>query len=373
MATYPTRVKRDIARWREAGLVDQATADALSFDIERNSGKGVSFGTVLTMMAAALLAAAVLIFIAANWEDIPRLVRVGMLLALIFTGYVGGALFKLSGREAAGEASWLVAAAGFGASMALIAQIYHLSGDEVQAVFIWGIGVTFAAAALRSGPLTVGAVLLAAVWMVMVPVYSDRGWSEPPMLWLVIACVLYLLSFWTRSPLARHLILLSLYLFVVMFQVEHENALGPSLLLACAAAGVLVLARLRPIEVQRISGLSAEALPVQALMGFLVGVGIMQILLIDEKSFILPSIIALVGIVTALLVAGRDNRLLRWFAYIAFAFQICFLYVIMLGTMIDTAGFFLLAGLTVAVLAFLISRFERAVAVGSPASKGELS
>lgn len=372
MATYPTRVKRDIARWCEAGLVDQATADALSFDIERNSGSGISLGAVLTMMAAALLAAAVLIFIAANWQDIPRLVRVGMLLALIFTGYVGGAFLKRSGHEAAGEASWLVAAAGFGASMALIAQIYHLSGDEVQAVFVWGTGVAFAAAVLRSGPLTVGAVLLAGAWMVMVPVYSYRVWSDPPLFWLVIACVLYLLSFWTRSPLARHLILLSFYLFIVMFQAEHENSLGLPLLLACAAAGLLALAKLSPVLVQRISGLSAEALPIQALLGFLVGIGIMQILLIDKENFILPSITALVGIVAALLMAGRDNRLLRWFAYTAFAFQVCLLYVVMLGTMIDTASFFLLAGLTLAVLAFLISRFERAVAAFSPASKGEL-
>lgn len=324
------------------------------------------------MMAAALFAAAILIFVAANWEEIPRLMRVGMLLTLIFAGYVGGALFKLSGHEAVGEAGWLIAAAGFGASIALIAQIYHLSGDEVQAVFVWGAGVALAAAALRSGPLTAGAVLLAGVWMVMVPIYSDWGWSEPPLIWLAIACVLYLLSFWTRSPLARHMILLSLYLFVVMFQAEHESLLGMALLLACAAAMVLALACVSPALVQRVSGLSAEAISVQALLGFLVGMGTIQILLIDKESFVLPSIVALAGIVVALLMAGRDSRLLRWFAYLAFAFQLCFLYVVMLGTMIDTAGFFLLAGVTLSVLAFLISRFERAMAVTGPVSKGEL-
>lgn len=371
MATYPTRVKRDIARWREAGLVDQSTAEALSFDVERNSGRGISFGAVLTMMAAALFAAAVLIFIAANWEEIPRLMRVFMLLALIFAGYVGGALFKLSGRETVGEASWLVAAAGFGASIALIAQIYHLSGDEVQAVFVWGVGVALAAAALRSGPLTAGAVLLAGVWMVMVPVYSSWDWSGPPLAWLGIAIVLYGLSFWTRSALARHLILLSLYLFVVMFYIDHDSPLHLPLVLAGAAAILLVLSRLRPVETQHISGLSAEALPIQALFGFLIAVGIMQIMLINRESFILPTILALAGIVAALLLAGRDNRLLRWFAYLAFAFQLCFLYVVMLGSMIDTAGFFLFAGLILSVLAFLISRFELAMATG-PASKGEM-
>lgn len=371
MATYPTKVKRDIVRWREAGLIDQSMAETLSFDIEQNGGAGISFGAVLTMMAAALFAAAVLVFIAANWEEIPRLMRVGMLLTLIFAGYVGGALFKLNGREAIGEASWLVAAAGFGASIALIAQIYHLSGDEVQAVFVWGAGVAFAAAALRSGPLTAGAVLLAGVWMVMVPIYSDWGWSGPPIAWLGIAIVLYALSFWTGSQLARHLILLSLYLFVVMFFVEHDSSMSLPLTLAGAAGILLVLARFLPAQTQRLSGLPAEAISLQALFGFLIAVGIMQIMLIDKENFILPTILALAGIVAALLLAGRDNRALRWFAYLAFAFQLCFLYVVMLGTMMDTAGFFLFAGLILSVLAFLISRFERAMAT-APASKGEM-
>ena len=367
MASYPTKVKRDIARWREAGLVDDATAAALSFDIERNGGRSVSFGTVLTMMAAALFAAAVLIFIAANWEAIPRLMRVFMLLALILAGYVGGAFFKLRGHDAAGEASWLVAAAGFGASIALIGQIYHMSGDEAQAVLVWGAGVALAAAMLRSGPLTAGAVLLAGVWMVM---ETSSSWRlGPPLSWIAIAILLYVLSFWTRSRLSRHLTLLSLYLFVLVFHLADEDSLIAPLALVAAAIGLFISARLLPQETQRFSGLSEEMLPVQSLLGFLAGVGIVQITLAEEPGFIVPTILALAGIVAALLVAGRDNRLLRWLAYLAFAFQLCFLYVVMLGTMMDTAGFFLLAGLTLSVLAFLISRFERAMTVADIADK----
>jgi len=362
MASYPTKVKHDIARWREAGLIDEATAATLSFDIERNGGRTVSFGTVLTIMAAALFAAAVLIFIAANWEMIPRLVRVFMLLTLIFAGYVGGALFKLRGHEAAGEASWLVAAAGFGGSIALIAQIYHMTGDEAQAVFVWGAAVMLAAAVLRSGPLTAGAVLLASVWMVM---QASLNWDfvGVPLSWLAIACVLYALSFWTRSPLSRHLVLLSLYLFVFLIHIGDESSFVAPLALTVAAAVLFAFGHLRPLEIQRMSGLSAETIPVQALAGFLAGVGMMQITMVDEQGFIFPTILALAGVIAALLVAGRENRFLRWFAYLAFGFQLCFLYVVMLGTMMDTAGFFLLAGLTLSVLAFLISRFERAMTV----------
>ncbi|TIR44629.1 MAG: DUF2157 domain-containing protein, partial [Mesorhizobium sp.] len=72
MASYSSRVRADIARWLQAGLVDASTADALTRDVEANERKSLSFGSILAMMAALLFGAAVLIFIAANWEAIPR-------------------------------------------------------------------------------------------------------------------------------------------------------------------------------------------------------------------------------------------------------------------------------------------------------------
>src|SRR5690606_42043204 len=135
--------------------------------------------------------------IAAHVEAIPLRARVVGQLSLYLAGYVGGAFLKLSGRPAAGEGAWIVAAAGFGASIALIAQIYHMSGDEAEAVFVWGAGTALAAAALRSGPLTAGAVLLAGAWMLMRT--SSAWWlAGPPLPWLAVAAALYALSFWTR-------------------------------------------------------------------------------------------------------------------------------------------------------------------------------
>src|SRR5690606_34815490 len=134
------------------------------------------------------------------------------------------------------------------------------------------------------------------------------------------------------------------------------------ILLAAAAVAVFAFGRLRPALAHRLSGLG-ESLPVHALAGFLVGIGTIQTALVDKPGFVYPTILALVGIVAALLLEGRENRALRWFAYLAFAFNLCFLYVVMLGTMMDTAAFFLLAGLTLSALAWLIARFERRIAV----------
>ncbi|RUT97968.1 DUF2157 domain-containing protein, partial [Mesorhizobium sp. USDA-HM6] len=83
MAGYATKVRTDIARWRDAGLIDAATADALTSDVAANERSSLSFGSILAMMAALLFCAAILIFVAANWEAIPRLARVAALFAVI--------------------------------------------------------------------------------------------------------------------------------------------------------------------------------------------------------------------------------------------------------------------------------------------------
>ncbi|TJW70482.1 MAG: DUF2157 domain-containing protein, partial [Mesorhizobium sp.] len=44
MAGYVTRVGADIARWREAGLIDAPTADALARDVAANERTSLSFG-----------------------------------------------------------------------------------------------------------------------------------------------------------------------------------------------------------------------------------------------------------------------------------------------------------------------------------------
>ncbi|MEO3998986.1 DUF2157 domain-containing protein [Mesorhizobium sp. CAU 1732] len=356
MAGYTTKVKRDIERWLEAGMIDAGTAGALSSDIERNGAGRISFGSVLSMMAAALFAAAILIFIAANWEDFPRLLRVGLLFALIVLGYVGGAFLKMRGHDGYAEAVWVVAAASFGASIALIGQMYHLSGDEKQAILIWCAGTALAAAALRSSALTAGAVLLAVTWLLM---NAWEHWSmrDLPFSYLLMALALYALSFWTHSAPARHLVVLSISLFVLLLYIRDETFNGPLMLIAASVA-LFAIGQTLPAQSRRWSGLGS-GLPVHALIAFLFGIGIMQVALIEKPEFLIASIAAFAGIVAALLVAGRESSMLRWLAYAAFIFQLCFVYVVMLGSMIGTAGFFVVGGLVLSVLAWIITRLER--------------
>lgn len=362
MASYLSSLKNDLARWQAAGLIDAPTGEALLRDAEANHRRGISFGSVLSILAAALVGAALLLFIAANWEAFPRTARVALIFIGILAGYLGGAGLKARGHAGLGEALWLLAAVAFGAGIALVAQMYQLSGDEAQAILIWCAGTALAAIALRSHPLTVGAVLLAAAWLLMEALASGTH-DQAPMSWLALAAVLWCVSLWTDSGPSRHLLLLTAMLFAWLLYVDRDSLWAPAILAATSAAA-FALGVWRPEAMDRLLKLDG-ALPVHGLLGFIAGMSAVQFEYYEEPEFIYVAIAVFAGVVAALVLAGRSGRMLRWLAYAAFVYELSFVYVALIGTMLDTASFFLAAGLVLALIAVVITRVERRMAAAT--------
>lgn len=357
MFNYAKKVMVDVERWREAGLIDAETAAALARDVEAQAHRGVSFGSVLAIMAGVLVAAALLIMVAANWEGIPRLGRVGALFSVIVAGYVGGAVLVRQGQRAFGEASWLVAASAFGGAIALIAQMYHMSGDETQAILVWFAGTLAAAVALRSGPLTAGAMLLACAWLLMRT--QIFGVSRPvPHLFILLAAVTWAASLWTESRVSRYLILASGILYGLVYYV-HSN-LPPVLVgMAIIYGGLVVVAAFRPALTEKVLGVGAGGVSILGLLGFLVSMWTLHFLVDDIAGFVICAAATLAAIAAALVGAGSENRGLRWTAYGGFTVEVAIIYIKTVGTMIGTAGLFLASGVVLGLAAYLIIRVER--------------
>jgi len=367
MASYLSTLRNDVARWRAAGLIDARTGEALLRDAEASHGRGISFGSVLSVLAAVLVGAALLLFVAANWEAFPRMARVALIFVGILVGYVGGAALKARGHAGLGEALWLLAAVAFGAGIALVAQMYQLSGDEAQAVLVWCAGTALAAIALRSHPLTVGAVLLAGAWLLMTATAAGTH-DQAPLSWLALAAVLWAVSLWTDSSPSRHLLLLSAMVFAWLVYVDSDSLRAPAILAAVSVAA-FALGIWRPDESDRILRLDG-ALPVHGLLGFIAGMSAIQFEYYDEPEFVYVAIAVFAGVVAALVLAGRSGRMLRWLAYAAFVYELGFVYIALIGTMLDTASFFLAAGLVLALVAVVITRIERRMAAAAAAAGG---
>jgi uncharacterized membrane protein len=366
MASYSARVGQDIRRWSELGLIDAPTADALRSDIAANERRSLNFGSILAMLAAILFGAAILIFVAANWQAIPRIARVGSLFAVILAGYLGGAALKIRNHPAIGEALWVVAAAAFGGAIALVGQMYHLAGDESSALLVWCAGTTLAAILLRSTALTVGAVGIADAWFLMsvfgrFDLFRDLRIPHP---YLVMAIGLFLVSYWTRSQPARHLIVLSLIFYAALLSVDHSGS-GLAVMLVAISALAFAASAIAPEAVETIVRLGGR-LPLHGLIGFLTGMAIVQFELADNGGFTMAAALTLAGTAAALVLAGRESRALRWLAYIGFAFELCLIYAVTMQTMLGTAGFFLAAAVILAVLAFAIMRIEKHMKASSP-------
>lgn len=360
MFDYQARLRDEVRRWADAGLIDAATAGRLESDIETRRGEGMSFGSVLATMAAVLLAAAILVFIAANWEAIPRVARVLALFALIAASYVGGAVLEARDHPGFGEGLFILGAAAFGGSIALIGQMYHVTGDETAAILTWCVGTVVAAAALRSPILTCAAVLIAVTWLLMREFdYGARPDHRYGFLLLGIA--IWAVSYWTQSRAARHLLLLSAILWAFLLGVDGWPV-ETGAVLAVVSAAVFAAAHLAPDAVERFARLGGPY-PAHPLIGFMVGLAMIQVEIYDEFGpMLLATLIAFAGIVAALVLRGRQSRLMRWIAYAAFIVELCFAYIVTIGTMMDTAGLFLFSGLALAVVAFFIIRIEKRMA-----------
>ena len=356
---YLIRLRQDIARWVEAGLIDPSTAARLIADAKERDRDTSGSGAALAMLAALLLCAAILIFVASNWEAFPRLLRVAALFALISAGYVGGAILKTRDHPAWGEAAWLVATAAFGASIALIGQMYHMSGDELAAILTWCAAAGMAALVLRSGPLTVAAVGIADLWLAGALLDGTQFQSglATPHLFLPVAATLFVISLWTRSPAARHVILLSLIAYSAWLAVE-SGTLHATRLMALVSAGLFAAAHIAPRRIDAILRIDGR-LPFHALIAFLVAMALVQIELEGTRGFMIAAAVTLSGIVAALVLEGRRSRGLRWLAYLGFAVELCLIYAITVGTMLHTAGFFLFAAVLLGILAGLIIYLER--------------
>ena len=72
-----------------------------------------------------------------------------------------------------------------------------------------------------------------------------------------------------------------------------------------------------------------------------------------------PSIVTLVSAIAGIALSGRDNGAVRYLGYATFAVETLYLASETIGSIIGTSGFFLVAGLVVAMIAWAVIALER--------------
>lgn len=164
-------LKRDLAReaaeWVDEELISEAQAEQIChrYDIDYQQTKNRSLTyAILVGLAALFIGLSLITLIGGNWDAIPRAVRMWGLILLTMTTQ-GVALRKyLSGQQHAAGGIFLLGNLFFGASIILIAQIYHLGEHMPDGVFWWALGCLPIGVLLRSPWLTLQSSVLALIW-----------------------------------------------------------------------------------------------------------------------------------------------------------------------------------------------------------------
>ena len=164
-------LKKDLATeaatWVDQQLitVDQARAICRLYGIDYDSIRSRSTAyRVLVALGLLFIGLSLITVIGANWDTIPRGVRMAGLLALT-AGTHGLAMRKhLTGGTSPAVGLFFLGNLFYGASIILIAQIYHLGEHMPDGVFLWAFGSLPFAVLLCSTWLTLFSGLLALLW-----------------------------------------------------------------------------------------------------------------------------------------------------------------------------------------------------------------
>jgi len=233
---YRKRLEADLARWEADGLIAASAGAAIRATL-RPVPEGVTIATVVQIAGGLLIAAAFLAFVAANWSEIPRPTRFGILLAGIASAYVLGAWFDRSARPYLADLAVAVGSIVFGAAIALTGQMYHLGDDFAGGMLLLAAGSLITTVLTGSRGALAVALVTACIWNGM-RVFEMSDVHLPFVaFWLICAG----LAVMWNAPVARHLVALAAIVWCVhsAIGIEEDHVANPSFAFVAAVAFLL--------------------------------------------------------------------------------------------------------------------------------------
>jgi uncharacterized membrane protein len=236
MASYRDKVSRDLDRWIASGLVAPDKRDAILTTLP--DARRLDAATALAWIGGALLGIAVIAFVAANWDGIPRLPRFALLLAFFAAACGGAAWAAHKQRPLLTDISLTVATLIFAAAIGLTGQIFDIVGDPRAALYGAGVAGMALALAGRSAGAAIATMIFVGFGDFQGGEWFDRARPAAPWLAVFAPLGVVLALRWSSAPLAHASaigVLFALFWFIGKFEHEGVLALLFAVLLASAA------------------------------------------------------------------------------------------------------------------------------------------
>ena len=193
--------EKQIEQWLKDGIItkEQAQkmlADTSQYKKEQSSNKLI---VAISTIGTILLGIGVILFIASNWMRFSNIFKVVILLGATFGSYYVGYIcrYQKQNLPKAGASLIFLGALLFGATVFLVAQMYHINANSHTLMLIWLIGIVPLVYTLKTTPIAALATFLFYIWAALF-VFRNFSFQEAcgdffylPVLYLVVGVLAF--------------------------------------------------------------------------------------------------------------------------------------------------------------------------------------
>lgn len=178
---------------------------ALAQDGDEKEEAGKKTIRLILVIGAVLIGAGIFSFIAANWKEMDRPIKIFIIVAAMIVAYVFSWYFKeKENLPKTGEALIILGAIIYGGGIFLIAQMFNIRTAWPDGFILWMIGVLVMAMAIGSYPLFYLSITLGLVAFVGYPIgilesFGGSSWLLTSSLLLLIAAAITFTCGWAIS------------------------------------------------------------------------------------------------------------------------------------------------------------------------------
>lgn len=141
-----TKINENMVQsWQEKNVItaDQASVITKELRHMRSENSSTLWTIAVSTIGAVLLGIAAFLFISANWDEINRFEKMGIIFSATFGSFFLGVFFEFlkSNLPRLGSVLIFLSTILFGGAVALVSQIYHLTGPQYGLFFLWTLGI----------------------------------------------------------------------------------------------------------------------------------------------------------------------------------------------------------------------------------------
>ena len=222
-------LKNELSKWLEMGFITENNAEKIAkiYNIDLNIKDSSNF--ILKLIAYIFLALSFFTLIGANWEELPRILRLVIVIGVLAIVNFGGFFALKNGKERYATSLFFLGNFCYGAAIAMVAQIYHLGEHMPNGILLWATGAFILALAIQNGILVAQGLFLAILWYLMELEYGFADVGSNIILFFIFPSIFVLHK--DSSRLLAFGLFVAIFVYIFSLQFKYYDSIESSYLI----------------------------------------------------------------------------------------------------------------------------------------------